>query len=634
MSVVPRLRTAGLSVNTREDAAVYAETKSFHAEGAVVTMAASYNSTMWLAMQDGRVEVRDVHTGQVVHVFAVAGVRQRRSKVWCMLSVYNSIHQEAQLWMGLSSGAIEVYTENYQLRWQLSKHLSGVYCLAQYRGDVAYAGSSDFTITQWRVADGRLLRVLTGHSNYVRCLYAEGNALVSGSDDNTVRVWDTSSGTSLQQYKHLHRESGGVSALCRVGTAMWSGDHSGVIAVWRLKDGEALLMCHQVQGRVTSLRKVGARVYAGSAEGRIYVFNASDCTVVSRLDDHLGSNISAIACAVEVNRYFVWSGSADNTIQCWHHDEHQPMTAEHEGALDMQWYYTTQLPYLQANEALLEQQRELMELVVLSSGSDDAVRSFLANLGEGHETAAARYWLLNGKVKQTQKRCDAMEEEIRAIDVAVERKAQTLEVLRRQLARLTEALASSRLQPPLPGGAPVPASMATELPAARASLSPPLVTIPPPSDTSALPSSPPSGIAAPPRPTTLASALPSVLPPPPLQVMVPAASLPLPSMAPVPERSSSPPRIMTGTQVTLSRSYEPVLSSLPPPPFTAGSRPTMEALLRMDGSGTAVPPPPAAVVPLPPVAAAPLPPSTGGVEPLGELPAKAATLPLTRRMSF
>ncbi|CAC9531567.1 conserved hypothetical protein [Leishmania infantum JPCM5] len=621
MPAMARLRAVSPSVKAREATAVYSETKCFHAKGAVVAMATSHNSTMWLAMQDGRVEVRDVHTGQVVHTFAVAGVRQRRNKVWCMLSVYDVVHQEAQLWMGMSSGAIEVYTENYQLRRQLSKHLSGVYCLAQYRGDVAYAGSSDFTITQWRVADGRLLRVLAGHSNYVRCLYAEGNALVSGSDDSTVRVWDTASGASLQQYSHLHRESGGVSAFCRVGTAMWSGDQSGVIAVWRLKDGKVLLVCRQVQGRVMSLRKVGARVYAGSAEGCIYVFNAGDCTVVNRLDDHVGSSISAIACAVEVNRYFVWSGSADNTIQCRHHDEHQPMTAEREGALDMRWYYTTQLPYLQANEALLEQQRELAELMVLASGSDDAVRSFLDSLGDGRETAAARYWLLDGKVKQMQKRYDTTEEATRAIDAAVERKTHTLEVLRRQLARLTETLSSAKQRPPVPsssvaavsavpGGASVSASpTATEPPAVLAGVAPPLVTVSPPPDLSALSTSSPLGTAVPSRPSTFVSALPCAPSPPPLQTAVASAPLPPPRpKVPAPERTSSAPCIVTEAQVTLSRSYEPVLSSLPPPPKEA--------------------------VPPPPVAAVPPPPPTRGMGALGELPAETSAPPLTRRMSF
>jgi WD40 repeat protein len=643
--------------------AVYADTKCFYETSGVVAVAAGYNSTIWLAMQDGLVEVRDAHTGQPLHEFAVAHTRQqKRNKVWCMLAVYDVINQEAQMWMGLSSGGIEVYTENYQLRRHLSKHLSGVYCLAQHRGAVVYAGSSDFTITQWRVHDGQLLRVMTGHANYVRCLYAEGNALISGSDDNTIRVWDVATGSSLQHYTHLHRESGGVSALCRVGTAMWSGDHSGAVAVWRLKDGAALLVCRQLSSRVTSLRKFGAHVYAGSAEGRICVFNAGDCTVVSWLDDHRGSSVSAIACAVEVDRYFVWSSSADNTVRCWHHDEHQPMTADREGLLDMRWYYTTQRPYLQANEELLEQHREASELVVLSSGSDEAVREFLEGFGEGRETAAARYWLQDTKVRQVQKKCDAAEKEARALEAAAVRKTQTLSLLKDQLSRLTEALQTARCNQPAAVLAPAPALgpsapgiTVAGVPSVLPAVPPPppsaaVTTVPPltdapattatttaastvaspaasaqallPSGTTPLPALPPGVTVPVPPPSSTVPAPPTAAVPAPPP---PAAAVPVPPpptvVVPVPTLSASPspPRVITETHVTHSRSYEPVLGALPPPPPATGPKKTLGLLLRMGssssstgggGGGDASSPSPSLVtaVPLPPVVVVPPPP--------------------------
>ena len=37
------------------------------------------------------------------------------------------------------------------------------------------------------------MQTLVGHSGTVRCLYLEGNRLVSGSTDCTIKVWDLSS---------------------------------------------------------------------------------------------------------------------------------------------------------------------------------------------------------------------------------------------------------------------------------------------------------------------------------------------------------------------------------------------------------------------------------------------------------
>lgn len=47
----------------------------------------------------------------------------------------------------------------------------------------------------WRVAPLRPPRVLKGHDDHViTCLQFSGNTIVSGSDDNTLKVWNATSG--------------------------------------------------------------------------------------------------------------------------------------------------------------------------------------------------------------------------------------------------------------------------------------------------------------------------------------------------------------------------------------------------------------------------------------------------------
>ena len=54
-------------------------------------------------------------------------------------------------------------------------------------------------------ASGRLARTLEGHSDWVRSVSwsPDGGQLVSGSSDNTVRVWDAASGELLRTLYHL-----------------------------------------------------------------------------------------------------------------------------------------------------------------------------------------------------------------------------------------------------------------------------------------------------------------------------------------------------------------------------------------------------------------------------------------------
>ena len=53
------------------------------------------------------------------------------------------------------------------------------------------SGSSDNTLRLWDATSGTTLRTLSGHTDTVRCcaMTADATRIVSGSDDGTVRVW-------------------------------------------------------------------------------------------------------------------------------------------------------------------------------------------------------------------------------------------------------------------------------------------------------------------------------------------------------------------------------------------------------------------------------------------------------------
>ena len=53
---------------------------------------------------------------------------------------------------------------------------------------IAVTGSRDATLRVWDIRRGKMLRVLEGHTQSVRCLDVSGNRVVSGSYDATCRV--------------------------------------------------------------------------------------------------------------------------------------------------------------------------------------------------------------------------------------------------------------------------------------------------------------------------------------------------------------------------------------------------------------------------------------------------------------
>ncbi|KAI8057541.1 WD40-repeat-containing domain protein [Gilbertella persicaria] len=120
-------------------------------------------------------------------------------------------------------------------------------------------GSRDFSIRVWTlpdveeeqeepfVAEGSspwFKYLLIGHSHSVRSIAAHGNTLVSGSYDNTVAVWDLSTG------RMVHRMEGHTSNVYSVvidpiRQQCMSGSMDQVVYVWDLVTGECL---HKLDG--------------------------------------------------------------------------------------------------------------------------------------------------------------------------------------------------------------------------------------------------------------------------------------------------------------------------------------------------------------------------------------------------
>jgi len=84
----------------------------------------------------------------------------------------------------------------------------GFSCIAvDPSGEVVAAGSHDIaTIHIWSVQTGQLLDQLAGHEGPVSCLAftPDGNSLISGSWDNTVRVWSIFARTQTSEPLQLH----------------------------------------------------------------------------------------------------------------------------------------------------------------------------------------------------------------------------------------------------------------------------------------------------------------------------------------------------------------------------------------------------------------------------------------------
>ncbi|MFE2580361.1 caspase family protein [Streptomyces sp. NPDC059378] len=189
----------------------------------------------------------------------------------------------------------------------------------------AVTGSSDDSVRVWDLSDGTVRAVLTGHTGSVEaiaCTVIDGrpHAVTSGFD-KTVRVWDLSDGT-VRAVLTGHTSS--VEAIaCTVIDGRphaITGSSDGRVRVWDLSDGtvQALLTGHTSSVNAVACTVIDGRLHAvtGSRDETVRVWDLSDGTVRAVLTGHSDS-VEAIACTVIDGRPHAVTGSSDETVRVW-----------------------------------------------------------------------------------------------------------------------------------------------------------------------------------------------------------------------------------------------------------------------------------------------------------------------------
>jgi WD40 repeat protein/serine/threonine protein kinase len=223
----------------------------------------------------------------------------------------------------------ETQTPFSEAKSGMDKHVGLVRTFEGHRGTVvsvslsadgrwALSGSSDNTVRLWEVATGRCLRTFEGHTHLVTsvCLSPDGRWALSGSDDNTVRLWEVATGRCV---KTLEEQTHKVTSVCLSVDGRWvllgSWDH--MFRLWDVSTWQCVGTFHgnPWAPHVVSLSADGRWALSGSWWGKTaQLWDVATGQCVRSFQGHTKSVTS-----VSLSRDGRWalSGSEDKTVRLW-----------------------------------------------------------------------------------------------------------------------------------------------------------------------------------------------------------------------------------------------------------------------------------------------------------------------------
>ena len=195
----------------------------------------------------------------------------------------------------------------------LKSHTRSVWCLQMLLSGQLASGSEKNTIKIWDTTTATCLKTLKDPNYWVSCLQMlPSGQLASGSGDNTIKVWDTIAGTCL---KTLQGHTSYVLCLQLLPCGqLASGSGDNTIKIWDTTAATCLKTFQGHTNKVPCLQMLPPRQLAsGSYDNTIKIWDTTTGTCLKTLQGHT----SSVFCLQMLPSGQLASGSYDKTIKIW-----------------------------------------------------------------------------------------------------------------------------------------------------------------------------------------------------------------------------------------------------------------------------------------------------------------------------
>ncbi|WP_414589979.1 NB-ARC domain-containing protein [Scytonema sp. PCC 10023] len=181
-------------------------------------------------------------------------------------------------------------------------------------GRLIATGNAHGEISLRRMSDGQLILTWEAHTGWVLCLTfsTDGQMLISGSDDQTIKLWDINNGQCQQT---LFTNIWTTTLICRH-QMLVSGSADQIVKLWDINNGQCLRTLQGHKGWIWSvvLSPEGQTLATCGADRNIKLWNVDTGECLKTLQGH-----EDIVCSVVFthNGQTLISGSSDRTVRVW-----------------------------------------------------------------------------------------------------------------------------------------------------------------------------------------------------------------------------------------------------------------------------------------------------------------------------
>lgn len=179
------------------------------------------------------------------------------------------------------------------------------------------SASADNTIGLWDVSSGRELRALSGHKGWVKCVAfsPDGRLLASGSNDKTIKIWDVATGNGIHTLEG-HTAPVESIAFSAAGHLMASGSADNSVKLWDLTTAREANTFRGHTGWVTAVTfsRDGKWLATGSKDATVRLWEVATGREARVLKGHT-DRINAVAFSP--NAEWIASASSDGTVKIW-----------------------------------------------------------------------------------------------------------------------------------------------------------------------------------------------------------------------------------------------------------------------------------------------------------------------------